>query len=614
MVGPLRSERARTALEVMLGLALLVAARGLLVASFADVFGYGEELEKSAVAKALLDGVDVPHRALIFHPYEGGGFLVGHIEALAFALVGESFLALKLVALAWTAAILVASMALARRVGGRGAALGCAALFVLAPLPFQKLSLLALGIHFEALLFLALALRLLIAVAIDGDRRRATWCALGAVCGLGVWYSLQCLVLTGYVGCVLVLAHRRVCFGRLGAWCALGFMVGLLPLAYIASYAGAAVLDIHGRSLVEPGGFAERFERLGAFLVGVLTEREPFDLAAALAWMLGPVAAAAWLMSRRQPRALRGSAALVAGYLAFFLLAYVASGFAVGRPYHWFLFARLSPAFLLATVLVAAATARGIAAGRPMARASWGALLALLVASGAWDTAREVDAARPASWRENLRIASRTSGYSYEGWMMLAGDDLPGTLEERARVLTRFREPHARRLRYELGVGLIAPRSSSVEQAVEVARAACGEEWHDVALGFGRLWIQGVGNDVRAQLAALERVEDPMLRERLTESCGRLGSGFQINAESLQKEIDRALELGLPPAWVRGIGWRAYRLRSGAPPDIWHREQPRPPPLLDRAPVEAFLAAQDERVRADLIAGWHSALEDRTLP
>jgi hypothetical protein len=78
------------------------------------------------------------------------------------------------------------------------------------------------------------------------------------------------------------------------------------------------VFDIHGRSLVEPGSFAERFERLGQFLVGVLTERHPFDLVAALAWMFGPVAAAAWLMSKRQPRALRGSAALVAGYLAFF--------------------------------------------------------------------------------------------------------------------------------------------------------------------------------------------------------------------------------------------------------------------------------------------------------
>jgi hypothetical protein len=119
---------------------------------------------------------------------------------------------------------------------------------------------------------------------------------------------------------------------------------------------------------------------------------------------------------------------------------------------------------------------------------------------------------------------------------------------------------------------------------------------------------------VHAQLAALERIEDPELRECLTESCGRLGSGFMITAESLQKEIDRALELGLPPAWVRGIGWRAYRLRSGTAPDIWYRERPRPPPLLDRAPVEAFLAAQDERVRADLLAGWRSALEDRTLP
>jgi hypothetical protein len=613
MEGLKQAGRARTALEVSLGLALLFLARGICVASFTDVFGYGEELEKAAVAKALLDGIELPHRALIFHPYEGGGFLVGHLEALAFALVGESFLALKLVALAWSAAILVASMALARRVGGRGAALVCAGLFVLAPLPFQKLSLLALGIHFEALLFLALALRLLIAVAIDGDRRRLTWCALGAVCGLGVWYSLQCLVLTGYVACVLALARRRETFGRLGAWCALAFALGLAPLAYVASYAGAAVFDIHGRSLVEPGSFGERFERLGQFLVAVLTERSPLDLAGALAWMIGPVAATAWLIAKRRPHALRSSSALVSGYLAFFLLAYVASGFAIGRPYHWFLFGRLAPAFLLATVLLAAATSRGIIEGRAGARATWAGLLALLLASGAWDLARDVRSARPESWRENLRIAATTSGYSYEGWLLLAGDDLPGTLEERARALARYREPNPRRLYFELGAGLIAPRSTNLAEALAVARAACGDAWPDVALGFARMWIAGVGKDVGTQLAELERIEDPLLRERLTESCGRLGAGMMVTRESLQQEIDRALELNLPPAWVRGIGWRAFRIRTSAPPDVWHRDRPRPSPLLDREPIEAFLGGQDERVRATLLEGWHGALADRTL-
>jgi hypothetical protein len=179
-----------------------------------------------------------------------------------------------------------------------------------------------------------------------------------------------------------------------------------------------------------------------------------------------------------------------------------------------------------------------MAAGRALPRVAWGALLALLVASGVWDGAREVHASRPQSLRENLHIAAHTSGYSYEGWMMLAGDDLPGTLEQRAVALARFREPHPRRLHFELGVGLIAPRARDLTQAIEVARAAFGESWHEVALGFARLWIGDVGNDVRAQLAALERIDDPVLRESLTESCGRLGSGFMITAESLQKEID----------------------------------------------------------------------------
>src|SRR5262245_29951589 len=104
--GKLDSPRKRSALLLCLG--LLVLTRAALVLSCADVFFYGEELGKGAAAKAMLDGLPVPWIQLNYGYHEGGGFVVTHLKALAFLLVGENVLAHKLVALLTTALILAA--------------------------------------------------------------------------------------------------------------------------------------------------------------------------------------------------------------------------------------------------------------------------------------------------------------------------------------------------------------------------------------------------------------------------------------------------------------------------------------------------------------------------
>ena len=69
--------------------ALLLLARGVLVLSLGDAFFYGEELEKATAAKAMLDGLDLDHHHLAYHYYEGGGFVISHLKALAFFVFGE---------------------------------------------------------------------------------------------------------------------------------------------------------------------------------------------------------------------------------------------------------------------------------------------------------------------------------------------------------------------------------------------------------------------------------------------------------------------------------------------------------------------------------------------
>jgi hypothetical protein len=92
--------------------------RCALLFSLCDVFGYGEEMEKACAGKALRDGIALPRHELAYHAYEGGGFVVSHLDALAFALVGESVLAIKLVALVFVAGIVVVGWKLCERFGG----------------------------------------------------------------------------------------------------------------------------------------------------------------------------------------------------------------------------------------------------------------------------------------------------------------------------------------------------------------------------------------------------------------------------------------------------------------------------------------------------------------
>jgi threonine/homoserine/homoserine lactone efflux protein len=56
----------------------------------------------------------------------------------------------------------------------------------------QTNSLLALGIHYEANLFVGLILLLALHIALERDFAKAHWLALGVACGFGFYFSYQC--------------------------------------------------------------------------------------------------------------------------------------------------------------------------------------------------------------------------------------------------------------------------------------------------------------------------------------------------------------------------------------------------------------------------------------
>ena len=166
MPTPGRSSR----LEVGWWLLALLLVRGLSILALAEVGLFGEELEKGAGAKAILDGLDVPYHELAFHYYEGGGFVVSHLKALLFALVGESLLAQRLAGLTTCVLVFAACWRLLDHHFGRRAARVGALLYLFGPECFQRYSLLSLGIHFEAMAFGVFVLDGGLRLAFDRER------------------------------------------------------------------------------------------------------------------------------------------------------------------------------------------------------------------------------------------------------------------------------------------------------------------------------------------------------------------------------------------------------------------------------------------------------------
>lgn len=573
------------ALPVALAVALALLLKAVLVACRADVFTYGEELAKGAAAKAILDGLPVPHHQLAYHYYEGGGFVASHLTALAYALVGQSLLAHKLVALAMNAAIAAAGALLAGRAFGRGAAFAFALLFAFAPEGFQKISLLNLGIHYEASLFLLLELLLAHAVLAEERASSARSLALGLCMGFGAFYSYQTLPAAGFL--LLVLAATR----KLGptrlvplAW---GALIGLAPLLWMWTTVGTAVFDVHGTALFAGEAEAGRMAQLAEFLTSVA--RVPGRAATAALLFAG--AAGGALVQRSAAPAARRGVLLVAGYLGLFGAVYLASPFVVGELKHHFLLERLTPFWLLASLLtagLAGALARAGGARRAAGRLLVGALVAL-GAAGTVSAARE---GYPSSLAANLRVVAGTKGYSYRVYFAKFRKHLDGSLARQLAAMLSFREDRPELLRTSVAQSFF-DGSVPAEELLAAFQAVDPAHELDYVLGLGPHLLALHSDDALAALRYAERLP-PRLRPHVVEAIGR-GQAWRTYPEMLRKDLER-VGAEATPDYLRGLGHRLYEAFRVFP------EQ-----------AEAFAAELPVAQRAPMLEGFRRAQEQGTL-
>jgi len=549
------SDRSPRASTVVCFLGLLFALRSLLLVSLADVFFYGEELEKGTAAKALLDGVDWPYHQLAYHLYEGGGFVTSHLTALAFSLVGQSILALKLVALLFGGLVLWAGMRLCGRHFGDRSAWLFALLLILGPASFQKLSLLSLGIHFEACLFLLLvfdATLTLLETPRDQPSPVRSVAQLGLALGFGFFFNYQ-LAVAGLWCTVWLLARRpRVFSGRslaVGLGC---LALGLTPLLLMYVSVGAQVFDIHGTPLatVQNNG-----AKLGAFLKSLYVDRTFAELIGGILYPLGFLAALAFVIARTDGRVRRNSLRLTTFLLLWFVV-YLSSGFVVGAVQHPFQLLRFAPIWVLTTVVVAAGLSGLLRSGRAVDLRVGLALSVVLVGWGLRSTWVAARTGSPATWSANWRLLCDTKGYDYAGYFAKVFPRLESPTQ-RALALNGFEEADPMLLRADYAQALSEHERWSLAEAMGNLPSA-PETRADFILGLGPLGSRLAERDIQATMTMGADLPDG-LRPAWARAVGRFGRAYAEFPGRMEAQVEALPPGPLRADFLRGMGYRAWR-------------------------------------------------------
>ncbi len=525
-------------------LALLTLVKGWMIAAIADVFLYGEELEKGTAAKAMIDNLAVEHHQLAYHYYEGGGFVISHLKALAFLVVGENLLAHKLLGLLTCALVMSYGWRLLAHHCGRREALMFGLLFIFGPRAAQKLSLLSLGIHFEAMLFGVLildqCLRLLKS-HLGADLTRPLM-GLGIVAGLGVYFSYQMALFVAWAGLALLVMRPGIVFSRAGALGLLGLLVGALPLIWMGTLVGGELFDVHGRSLVSEDS---RLELLGTFIRSVYGGREGLELVTRVVY---PLAGACVFVLAL----LRGGfvARFLAGMALLWVAAWVGSGFILPEHNYAFDWMRMMPLWVLALLVSSVLAARAGRAGT--------LCVAAFCVLGLWNTVGILGEARPWSPLQNLGILSNVKGYHYLGYVPKILPHLSGDRESQLRRLSGFNEPDPEFLFADLaGIGL-SGLSQNFAADLQLVETLGGEQHLDWVRGLGRRLVQATRGDVAAALHAADGM-GPELGDRLAEAVGRVGRDWSVTPDSLSAEVVQHMGAARSESFLEGAGSRFLR-------------------------------------------------------
>jgi hypothetical protein len=326
-----------------------------------------------------------------FYDNCGGHLVTGLLAVPFYALLGETYLALKLVPLLLGVLLIWLAWCIAWRLGGPRAAIWTALLLAVGPPILFKYSLLAKGNHFENLPF-----QLLFWLAwlrwMDVPRSRWRARAFGAAAGFALFFYFGSAILLATLAGTHLAARGPLRSLHDGLRALPGALIGLVPLAAIqlATAGRPAQFLSYNLALDETGVLQRSWTRAGDLLTHLLPRAGCFEdlgplpariaelmFLACFAWAWCALALRVWgglrarsdgsgvTSSDGEPIDQRVLAGPLVLYLPLWLVAYMLSGFTfrpADPPLEVLTYRYLVPHFLLA--LVAIGTAASLLARR----------------------------------------------------------------------------------------------------------------------------------------------------------------------------------------------------------------------------------------------------------
>jgi hypothetical protein len=376
------------------------------------------------------------------------------------------------------------------------------------------------------------------------------------------------------------------------------------------------VLDIHGASLLGNPDQPPEAEVLADFLRSLLAGRPLLDLVAIAFLVLGPLVGLVAALTApgaegeagaaaRAPLHPRGLALYLGSYLALFTAAYVLSDFTIGRVYHYFLLHRLSQLWLLSILLAAVGLPVLMRGGAPFL--GWVLVLGML-GSGAWDLVR-VTGQGSSDLEGNWEVLRRTKGYAYGEYVSKVAGHLEGTRLDKLRVLLRFDEPSPAFLHQALAAEFYGDGVLPLEQVLAELSELGVDDPEGFLLGLWPPWKTGAGNDLARRVRIAEARGGPWA-QALVEAVGRYGLGALATEDRFERELEIGREQGFPPAYFRGLGYRAWGVRGDRRiQSYWN--QVRPARMLD-GELRRRLGEMGAE-GGELVRGYGLALDDRWI-
>ncbi len=581
---------------------LLVCVRGASILGLADVFYYGEELARGTAAKAMVDALPVAHYKIGHWYFEGGSFTVAHLTALLFLWLGPCILAHKISALFVSIGILCATFLLARRNFGARVALLAGLLVVFAPESFHRLSYLNLGNHFAATLFLALILWLAFRIAFDRESSVVSYVGLGLVSGCAFYFSFQSAPAIVFAfGLVLAMRWRDLSLVKIVAVLA-ALATGLAPFFWMWSQAGREVFRVHDGYLFESVARSSGGPGALDFVASLYAGRGLLDKLHIAVLQLTPIAGLVlfWMQRRRYTAREPQRYAALCAYLVFFTAVYLKSGFAVGTFYHFFTLNRMSPYWLVGTVLCAATVVHLVTTPGRSARVAGLVLGAFLLLSGVRDAARVWRETRFESLSANAETLLRTKGYSYADYLPYFRRHLDGRLEDQLRLVLSFDEPARDWLVIETVQSFITTEDLTPKDLTELFERINRPRWRDFLIGLGPYLFARGGRTLEG---ALDRIalENDLERSWRLSALGRWGPGPYRSIASAQVPpgLEREIQLVLPRLspvdrifYFNGVGHRLHRSFQLYPHEAQAAIE-RQPPEIQNALRRGYEEARD---------------------